>query len=57
MRELSILRDQIEQGRRELYRLVEKHGIPNVEVLQQSKALDELINEYNRYISVIHVRK
>ncbi|MCF7757221.1 aspartyl-phosphate phosphatase Spo0E family protein [Paenibacillus xylanexedens] len=49
MRELSILKDQIEQGRQELSRLVDQYGIPNVKVLEQSMALDELINEYNRY--------
>jgi hypothetical protein len=50
MRELSILKDQIEQGRQELSRLVDQYGIPNVKVLEQSMALDELINEYNRCI-------
>lgn len=49
MRELSILKDQIEQGRQELSRLVDQYGIPNVKVLEQSMVLDELINEYNRY--------
>ncbi|MGF6357302.1 hypothetical protein ABIE27_005252 [Paenibacillus sp. 4624] len=49
MRELSILKDQIEQGRQELSRLVDQYGIPNVKVLEQSMALDELINEYNRF--------
>ncbi|WP_313960298.1 aspartyl-phosphate phosphatase Spo0E family protein [Paenibacillus xylanexedens] len=48
MRELSILKDQIEQGRQELSRLIDQYGIPNVKVLEQSMALDELINEYNR---------
>ncbi|MDT0125029.1 aspartyl-phosphate phosphatase Spo0E family protein [Paenibacillus sp. RRE4] len=49
MRELSILKDQIEQGRQELSRLVDQYGIPNVKVLEQSMVLDELINEYNRF--------
>ncbi|MDN4602540.1 MULTISPECIES: aspartyl-phosphate phosphatase Spo0E family protein [Paenibacillus] len=49
MREQSILKDQIEQGRQELSRLVDQYGIPNVKVLEQSMALDELINEYNRF--------
>ncbi|MGO4529901.1 aspartyl-phosphate phosphatase Spo0E family protein [Paenibacillus sp. 2TAF8] len=49
MRERSILKDQIEQGRQELSRLVDQYGIPNVKVLEQSMALDELINEYNRF--------
>ncbi|WP_458125022.1 Spo0E family sporulation regulatory protein-aspartic acid phosphatase [Paenibacillus sp. Z3-2] len=57
MRERSILKDQIEQGRQELSRLVDQYGIPNVKVLEQSKALDELINEYNRYTLAINVKK
>ncbi|WP_091020024.1 MULTISPECIES: aspartyl-phosphate phosphatase Spo0E family protein [Paenibacillus] len=51
MRERSILKDQIEQGRQELSRLVDQYGIPSVKVLEQSMALDELINEYNRFTS------
>lgn len=57
MRELSILKDQIEQGRQELSRLVDQYGIPNVKVLEQSMALDELINEYNRFIIGINLNK
>ncbi|WFR63394.1 aspartyl-phosphate phosphatase Spo0E family protein [Paenibacillus amylolyticus] len=57
MRERSILKDQIEQGRQELSRLVDQYGIPSVKVLEQSMALDELINEYNRYTSGINVKK
>ncbi|MGE6577304.1 Spo0E family sporulation regulatory protein-aspartic acid phosphatase [Paenibacillus xylanexedens] len=57
MRELSILKDQIEQGRQELSRLVDQYGIPNVKVLEQSMALDELINEYNRYSFRMNLKK
>jgi hypothetical protein len=57
MRELSILKDQIEQGRQELSRLVDQYGIPNVKVLEQSMALDELINEYNRYSFGMNIKK
>ncbi|GGH63593.1 hypothetical protein GCM10008014_41150 [Paenibacillus silvae] len=57
MRELSILKDQIEQGRQELSRLVDQYGIPNVKVLEQSMALDELINEYNRFTLGMDVNK
>ncbi|PYE43184.1 aspartyl-phosphate phosphatase Spo0E family protein [Paenibacillus barcinonensis] len=57
MRELSILKDQIEQGRQELSRLVDQYGIPNVKVLEQSMALDELINEYNRFTLGMNMRK
>ncbi|MCK6077073.1 aspartyl-phosphate phosphatase Spo0E family protein [Paenibacillus silvae] len=57
MRELSILKDQIEQGRQELSRLVDQYGIPNVKVLEQSMALDELINEYNRYSFEMNLKK
>ncbi|MDM5280285.1 aspartyl-phosphate phosphatase Spo0E family protein [Paenibacillus silvae] len=57
MRELSILKDQIEQGRQELSRLVDQYGIPNVKVLEQSMALDELINEYNRYSFKMNLKK
>jgi len=57
MRELSILKDQIEQGRQELCRLVDQYGIPNVKVLDQSMALDELINEYNRYSFGMNLKK
>lgn len=57
MRELSILKDQIEQGRQELSRLVDQYGIPNVKVLEQSMALDELINEYNRYSFGVNLKK
>ncbi|ETT32388.1 aspartyl-phosphate phosphatase Spo0E family protein [Paenibacillus sp. FSL L8-0435] len=57
MRELSILKDQIEQGRQELSRLVDQYGIPNVKVLEQSMALDELINEYNRFTLGVNMRK
>ncbi|MGO4733772.1 Spo0E family sporulation regulatory protein-aspartic acid phosphatase [Paenibacillus sp. 2KB_22] len=57
MRELSILKDQIEQGRQELSRLVDQYGIPNVKVLEQSMALDELINEYNRYSFGMNLKK
>lgn len=55
MREWSILKDQIEQGRQELSRLVDQYGIPNVKVLEQSMALDELINEYNRFTSEMNM--
>lgn len=57
MRELSILKDQIEQGRQELSRLVDQYGIPNVKVLEQSMALDELINEYNRFTLGVNVKR
>ncbi|PZT52269.1 aspartyl-phosphate phosphatase Spo0E family protein [Paenibacillus silvae] len=57
MRELSILKDQIEQGRQELSRLVDQYGIPNVKVLEQSMALDELINEYNRVNLGVNVKR
>ncbi|TDL63263.1 aspartyl-phosphate phosphatase Spo0E family protein [Paenibacillus amylolyticus] len=57
MRELSILKDQIEQGRQELSRLVDQYGIPNVKVLEQSMALDKLINEYNRYSFGMNLKK
>lgn len=57
MRELSILKDRIEQGRQELSRLVDQYGIPNVKVLEQSMALDELINEYNRFTLGVNMRK
>ncbi|SCY59035.1 Spo0E like sporulation regulatory protein [Paenibacillus polysaccharolyticus] len=57
MRELSILKDQIEQGRQELSRLVDQYGIPNVRVLEQSMVLDELINEYNRYSFGMNLKK
>lgn len=57
MRELSILKDQIEQGRQELSRLVDQYGIPNVKVLEQSMVLDELINEYNRFTLGMNMRK
>ncbi|MEO2210855.1 aspartyl-phosphate phosphatase Spo0E family protein [Paenibacillus amylolyticus] len=57
MRELSILKDQIEQGRQELSRLVDQYGIPNVKVLEQSMALDELINEYNRVTLGVSVKR
>ncbi|APO43521.1 MULTISPECIES: aspartyl-phosphate phosphatase Spo0E family protein [Paenibacillus] len=57
MRERSILKDQIEQGRQELSRLVDQYGIPNVKVLEQSMALDELINEYNRFTLGVNMRK
>ncbi|WP_440115577.1 aspartyl-phosphate phosphatase Spo0E family protein [Paenibacillus sp. QZ-Y1] len=48
MRKPRILKDQIEQGRQELSRLVGNHGMHDDKVLQQSMILDELINEYNR---------
>ncbi|WP_342553896.1 aspartyl-phosphate phosphatase Spo0E family protein [Paenibacillus sp. FSL R7-0652] len=57
MRELSILKDEIEQGRQELSRLVDQYGIPNVKVLEQSMALDELINEYNRVTLGVNVKR
>nr|WP_154984963.1 aspartyl-phosphate phosphatase Spo0E family protein [Paenibacillus xylanexedens] len=57
MRKLSILKDQIEQGRQELSRLVDQYGIPNVRVLEQSMALDELINEYNRCSFGMNLKK
>ncbi|ETT42267.1 aspartyl-phosphate phosphatase Spo0E family protein [Paenibacillus sp. FSL H7-689] len=57
MRERSILKDQIEQGRQELSRLVDQYGIPNVKVLEQSMALDELINEYNRVTLGVNVKR
>ncbi|MGQ8873711.1 Spo0E family sporulation regulatory protein-aspartic acid phosphatase [Paenibacillus sp. TSA_86.1] len=57
MRELSILKDQIEQGRQELSRLVDQYGIPNVKVLEQSMALDELINDYNRFTLGVNIKK
>ncbi|WP_339304603.1 aspartyl-phosphate phosphatase Spo0E family protein [Paenibacillus sp. FSL R5-0519] len=57
MRERSILKDQIEQGRQELSRLVDQYGIPNVKVLEQSMALDELINEYNRFTLGMNMKK
>ncbi|MBU5355085.1 aspartyl-phosphate phosphatase Spo0E family protein [Paenibacillus barcinonensis] len=45
------------QGRQELSRLVDQYGIPNVKVLEQSMALDELINEYNRYSFGMNLKK
>lgn len=57
MRERSILKEQIEQGRQELSRLVEQYGIPNVKVLEQSMALDELINEYNRVTLGVSIKR
>ncbi|WP_139209435.1 MULTISPECIES: aspartyl-phosphate phosphatase Spo0E family protein [unclassified Paenibacillus] len=57
MREPRILRDQIEQSRQELRRLVERHGMHDDRVLQQSRILDELINEFNRYTSAINMKK
>lgn len=49
MRELEQIRDQIEQNRQELRRLVENHGMCEDRVLQQSMLLDELINKYNQF--------
>lgn len=57
MRELSNLKDQIEQGRQELSRLVDLYEIPNIKVIEQSMALDELINEYNRVILGVSVKR
>ncbi|MEC0105779.1 aspartyl-phosphate phosphatase Spo0E family protein [Paenibacillus taichungensis] len=50
VREPIILRDQIEQSRQELRRLVERHGMHDDKVLKQSMVLDELINKYTRLI-------
>ncbi|KOY17245.1 aspartyl-phosphate phosphatase Spo0E family protein [Paenibacillus xylanivorans] len=55
MRKRSVLKDQIEQGRQELSRLVDQYGIPSVKVLEQSMALDELINEYNRFTTEMNM--
>ncbi|WP_336763965.1 aspartyl-phosphate phosphatase Spo0E family protein [Paenibacillus sp. USHLN196] len=57
MRELSNLKDQIEQGRQELSRLVDQYEIPNIKVIEQSMALDELINEYNRVTLGVNVKR
>jgi len=57
MRELSNLKDQIEQGRLELSRLVDLYEIPNIKVLEQSMALDELINEYNRVTLGVSIKR
>ncbi|WFA83781.1 aspartyl-phosphate phosphatase Spo0E family protein [Paenibacillus amylolyticus] len=57
MRELSILKDQIEQGRQELSRLVDQYEISNIKVIEQSMALDELINEYNRVTLGVNVKR
>ncbi|MDQ0723088.1 aspartyl-phosphate phosphatase Spo0E family protein [Paenibacillus sp. W4I10] len=57
MRELSNLKDQIEQGRQELSRLVDLYEIPNIKVIEQSMALDELINEYNRVTLGVSVKR
>ncbi|MFS0859380.1 Spo0E family sporulation regulatory protein-aspartic acid phosphatase [Paenibacillus taichungensis] len=54
VRELIILRDQVEISRQELLRLVENHGMQDYKVLQHSRILDELINEYYQCTSVIH---
>ena len=51
------MKEQIEQGRQELSRLVEQYGIPNVKVLEQSMALDELINEYNRVTLGVSIKR
>ncbi|QOS76487.1 aspartyl-phosphate phosphatase Spo0E family protein [Paenibacillus sp. JNUCC31] len=48
MIELEQIRDQIEQNRQDMRRLVEKYGINDDKVLQQSMMLDELINKYIR---------
>ncbi|MEK3705922.1 aspartyl-phosphate phosphatase Spo0E family protein [Paenibacillus sp. FSL R7-0198] len=57
MRELSNLKDQIEQGRQELSRLVDLYEIPNIKVIEQSMALDELINEYNRVTLGVSIKR
>ncbi|KLU58433.1 hypothetical protein EL84_01385 [Paenibacillus sp. VT-400] len=57
MRELSILKNQIEQGRQELSRLVDQYEISNIKVIEQSMALDELINEYNRVTLGVNVKR
>ncbi|WP_339298913.1 aspartyl-phosphate phosphatase Spo0E family protein [Paenibacillus sp. FSL R5-0623] len=57
MRELSNLKDQIEQGRQELSRLVNQYEISNIKVIEQSMALDELINEYNRVTLGVNVKR
>ncbi|MCP1187313.1 aspartyl-phosphate phosphatase Spo0E family protein [Paenibacillus sp. 1781tsa1] len=51
------LKNKIEKARRNLYVLVEhnKGGLGHPDVIRQSMALDELINEYNR-ISRNHSR-
>ncbi|MEC0126026.1 aspartyl-phosphate phosphatase Spo0E family protein [Paenibacillus pabuli] len=48
MRGIKQIKDQIEQNRQDLQRLVLKHGMHDNKVLQQSMVLDELINKYNR---------
>ncbi|MCG7378255.1 aspartyl-phosphate phosphatase Spo0E family protein [Paenibacillus sp. ACRSA] len=42
--------NRIEKARRSLHMLVEHHGggLGHPDVIRQSMALDELINEYNR---------
>ncbi|MBM6383602.1 MULTISPECIES: aspartyl-phosphate phosphatase Spo0E family protein [Paenibacillus] len=44
------LKNQIEKARHNLHMLVEHHegGLGHPDVIRQSMALDELINEYNR---------
>ncbi|MEO2207844.1 aspartyl-phosphate phosphatase Spo0E family protein [Paenibacillus pabuli] len=44
------LKNQIEKARHNLHMLVERHegGLGHPDVIRQSMALDELINEYNR---------
>ncbi|MEK4363241.1 aspartyl-phosphate phosphatase Spo0E family protein [Paenibacillus sp. FSL M8-0212] len=51
------LKNKIEKARHNLYVLVEhnKGGLGHPDVIRQSMALDELINEYNR-ISRNHSR-
>ncbi|WP_083679603.1 aspartyl-phosphate phosphatase Spo0E family protein [Paenibacillus amylolyticus] len=48
MSELIQIRDQIEQSKQYLSLLAEQHGMQDYKVLQQSRALDELINRYIR---------
>ncbi|OAX45421.1 hypothetical protein gpAD87_31185 [Paenibacillus sp. AD87] len=48
VREIKQIKDQIEQNRQHLRRLVEKHGMHDDKVLKQSMVLDELINKYIR---------
>jgi enamine deaminase RidA (YjgF/YER057c/UK114 family) len=50
VREIKQIKDQIEQNRQHLRRLVERHGMHDDKVLKQSMVLDELINKYTRLI-------
>lgn len=50
VKEIKQIKNQIEQNRQNLRRMVEKHGMHDDKVLKQSMVLDELINKYNRLI-------